>query len=312
MTRRCRPLLVSALVLTACSARLEVTDSSESSEETAGSAGASGAPDESDEGGAGSEPFVVQCMGGSVGFAGTRATAPENEQAGSAGEPAAEVAGAPGETTSPGESDSSLVGTWVGYFESYQLPSGSDALRVIITEETPSGYVVFGQGEPPPPATDPDVGYPPLATEPTMPYEGFEYTIKDGSVDGARVRFSVIPTELWEKWCSLQTSYETSEDSYDCLPKISGYSQAIGSAGAVCAYEDAMTGDDVCVDCGKLSHCHLDRVCECSASGCAFAKDFRLHFDLDHVENEMDGSYDGGGFSFGASDSSVRVRLTRQ
>ena len=56
--------------------------------------------------------------------------------------------------------------TWTGYVEGYQFPSGSNAIRLAFAIDSygqVAGMVFFGDGPPPPPATDPNVGYPPVS-----------------------------------------------------------------------------------------------------------------------------------------------------
>lgn len=58
-----------------------------------------------------------------------------------------------------------LAGTWLGQLPSYKLPSGSSAIRIDITgayEEADGlcGTVTFGEGSPPPVATDPSADPP--------------------------------------------------------------------------------------------------------------------------------------------------------
>lgn len=179
----------------------------------------------------------------------------------------------------------SLVGTWKGYVESYQFASGSDAILLVITDEAPHGYIVFGQGTAPPVATDPEVGYPPLVETSMLPYEGFEYTLRAGDVTGDRVRFEVSSTELWKDWCALQSPIQSSS-GYNCIPSgIFDVSQKPSS----CAWHDPESGQWVAIDCAKLHLCMFG-VCQCTANACQAKPENDISFDLDHEGNALDGS----------------------
>jgi hypothetical protein len=221
--------------------------------------------------------------GGNGGGGGSGATG------GSSGSAASGGSGGSGGSIDGGAGDASLVGTWKGYVEAHTFSSGSDAVALVITDGAPNGRIVFGQGTPPPPATDPDVGYPPGedAGFMSLPFEGFEHTLQEGNVSGDRVRFKVSTRELWKVWCALQTPFETDlgSGSYGCLPNW-GYST--GPSG--CEMQNPDTGESVQVDCGKLELCGMAGVCECTASGCEAAQFADIAFDLDHVGNELDGS----------------------
>ena len=193
-----------------------------------------------------------------------------------------------------GALDPSLVGTWIGYLEAHQFASGSDAVKLVITDGAPSGSVAFGQGSPPPPASDGDVGYPPGSAYgsfvPNMYlHEGFEYSLLEGSVSGDRVRFAIDFGELWTDWCTLQTPYEWGPDHYECLPNWGHEGSDSG-----CAQIDPVTNEKVPVDCGKLALCNSGGVCGCTATGCA-VKQSRpgIELDLDHQASELDGSVAG-------------------
>jgi len=120
--------------------------------------------------------------------------------------------------------------SWTGYIENYQFPSGSDVIRFTSTVDS-SGQVMvtvfLGNGTPPPPATDPNVGYPPgLATEGMMLdsasnywSEGFAYSMTSGTFQPQRLRFTINNYQLWSGWCALQKPID---DSGMCLPAWGG------------------------------------------------------------------------------------------
>jgi hypothetical protein len=77
------------------------------------------------------------------------------------------------------DSGTTLSGTYMGYIQSYKFLDGSDTVVVTLTfaGDTVTGTVYFGNGSPLPPATDPNVGYPPgFMGSNEVPLEGFEFT----------------------------------------------------------------------------------------------------------------------------------------
>lgn len=186
--------------------------------------------------------------------------------------------------------------TWEGYVEATMFASGSDAVRIVFDSAPPgdgprTGVVIFGAGEHPPAATDPDVGYPPGAFDPFgLPppslYEGFVYPITSASVEGQRVRVSTSLGAVWSDWCPLQTSYPSDpsrpEDSgYACLPNL-GFSTGP---------DGCSLGDGTPVDCHKLDLCMAgSNVCECTATGCVAAPYPEASFDFHVVGDNGDGT----------------------
>lgn len=175
---------------------------------------------------------------------------------------------------------------WDGYIESYTSPSGSDAVRIVFDSATGdgprTGIVVFGEGVPPPPPTDPDVGYPPgvehgIGGDVAGPWEGFEYPIAEASVSGARVRVAVDLGGFYTAWCGLQTpvAQDESGEQYGCLPNTGGGSSAEG-----CWYNDPITTEPVFVDCGKLFLCSQYQVCDCNAARCTSRPLQTVSFDF--------------------------------
>jgi hypothetical protein len=52
---------------------------------------------------------------------------------------------------------------WTGYIENHTFTSGSDAIALEFATDAKgivAGTIIFGMGTPPPPASDPNVGYP--------------------------------------------------------------------------------------------------------------------------------------------------------
>jgi cysteine-rich repeat protein len=165
--------------------------------------------------------------------------------------------------------------SWTGYIENYQFPSGSDVIRFTSTVDS-SGQVMvtvfLGNGPPPPPATDPNVAYPPVVSG-FMPIpssywaEGFAYSMTSGTFQPQRLRFAINNLQLWSGWCALQTPRD---DSGLCLPPTWGGLIAGGGTNPQCALLNPANGQNTLVDCGKWSLCTEYHVCLCTTTACAY------------------------------------------
>jgi len=166
--------------------------------------------------------------------------------------------------------------SWTGYIENYQFPSGSDVIRFTSTVDA-SGQVMvtvfLGDGPPPPPATDPRVGYPPalrtLAMNDMMPLdayywaEGFAYSMASGTFSGQRLRFTIKNFQLWSGWCALQKPVD---DSGMCLPE--SWPAASCDESHQCSLMNYATGQVIQVDLAAFNLCLSYRVCACSTTAC--------------------------------------------
>jgi hypothetical protein len=96
-----------------------------------------------------------------------------------------------------------------------------------IAAAPPSGSIVFGQGAPPPPATDPAAFYPP--TDPAQadrwsfplqgPYDGFAYSLLDVRLDATGLAADFSTSELWRDWCALQPkTFQAKPSGFACAP----------------------------------------------------------------------------------------------
>jgi hypothetical protein len=163
--------------------------------------------------------------------------------------------------------------SWTGYAENFQFPSGSDAIKFSFAYD-PSGQVVgqviLGIGTPPPPATDPNVGYPPGYNGFKVLFadtEGFPFSVVGGSFASHRLRFAIEGTEFWASWCALQTPPADGSDG--CLPN--SVSSTVGDYS--CSITTA-NGKTTAVDCTKWYLCEGEvasssaSVCLCTPTGC--------------------------------------------
>jgi hypothetical protein len=169
--------------------------------------------------------------------------------------------------------------------------------RITIGESAQTGVcgnVVYGEGVPPPPATDPDARYPSRESGYGLgagggpagwgPMQGVPYTILEANTLGpSRVRFKVSVSELWQSWCALQTPISTSI-GYRCAPNLPGRG-----------------GDDVCflshpdgheepIDCMKLTLCGTQDICVCNAQECVASHQPSIDVDLEFADDEAWGT----------------------
>jgi hypothetical protein len=158
--------------------------------------------------------------------------------------------------------------SWTGRVENYQWTSGSNAIKILIAHDSAGaivGQAILGDATPPPPATDPNVGYPPdfpLEIDYINLYwvEGFAYSIFNGVSSPFRLRFTLENYEFWAGWCALQTP---ADNGGLCLPNWAG-----SSIGGQCSETSPTGGQSTSVDCAKYSLCVLSRVCACAATTC--------------------------------------------
>jgi hypothetical protein len=157
-------------------------------------------------------------------------------------------------------------------------------------QENISGRVYVPPAGPFPPATDPNVGYPPTVSpsdysiaEDAVP--NVDYRVLDGIVANGSFTFWFSPLDLWSTWCALQMPYVWNvggDIKYRCVPQTAppantdvgkfylctsgdDSAQCTDSSGAVrpcaCVDGDARTFDYYLLGCAST-------VCECSATQC--------------------------------------------
>jgi hypothetical protein len=171
--------------------------------------------------------------------------------------------------------------TWTGFTEDidHEFPSGSNAIRFTFAVDPygqVAGMVFLGAGPAPPPATNPDVGYPPepwvASNQDPSDYwaEGFGYSMAQGIFEPERLHFVIDKHELWAGWCALQP-VTWANDSGSCLPSWESVSTTLASGAPYC-YQNNPTNKQATVrDCGKLALCTLNPVCICSIDACTYS-----------------------------------------
>jgi hypothetical protein len=208
--------------------------------------------------------------------------------------------------TQPDASVNPLSGTYTGYIQSFMFPDGSDTvvMTLAFAGSTVTGTVYFGNGSPLPPATDPNVGYPPGFTgSDTVPLEGFEFTALGGTYTAPRVQLSIQSTEMWKQWCEIQTMIYPFDNGtndggcgplirYSCLPN--GETQG-GGSGTSCAFNWCQQPTLMSVDCGKLFLCFQVSVCTCTATACTvpITTPGGIAFDMQLASGMLSGSVTG-------------------
>ena len=185
--------------------------------------------------------------------------------------------------------------TWTGHVDGYQFPSGSNEIRLALSVDANgrvSGMVVLGDGPPPPPATDPNVGYPPDYDPANGVYwaEGFAYSIVSGEAAPWQLEFGISNNELWSDWCAAQTPVDGSST---CLSNWPG-DRIIGTNGSPdqCYQQDPANGRKTAVDCGKYDLC-TGFVCTCSTTACSSNSGPQAIFYLAIPVNTATGTVNG-------------------
>jgi hypothetical protein len=197
--------------------------------------------------------------------------------------------------------------SWTGYVENYQFPSGSDLITITFASDAAGnmvGTVTMGSGTPPPPATDPNVAYPPIVTtlsQNALAYfaaaqyvaEGFGYPMDDGILLAARMRFDVNLYDLWQSWCAIETP--AMDGSGSCVPDWNGIDSQSTSGQPICSLVNPADNQQVQIDCGKELLCQ-EAVCACSTNSCTArqgSNSAKLSFDLSITDERADGSVIG-------------------
>ncbi|MBX3207161.1 MAG: hypothetical protein KF764_19090 [Labilithrix sp.] len=207
------------------------------------------------------------------------------------------VGSEPAAGTSSSSFDAGQV--WTGYVEGYRFASGSDRISIAFTTPT-SGTVTLGTPPTGSEVIDPEVGYPasryaPMNIRPELRHhaERFAFTLREGSREGARLRFNVDVREMLTPWCAAQTTTHASQNAgstwYSCMPN-----KAHSRSADTCSLHDTPQ-DSIPVDCGKLDMCLDGQTCTCDATRCWLAEiEDLLHFDVRVNGAEAHGSSDLG------------------
>jgi hypothetical protein len=162
-----------------------------------------------------------------------------------------------------------------------------DELRLSIRPDDGGyvGEVVWGSGDPPEPATDPDAPYPPglsfemFSVKGMRPWPGFPYTVVRGAGCESVFRVSVSSAEVFDSWCRLQEPVDSGDYGWGCVLLTSAFS----SDGSTCTALDS-SGEPLaeypqwrCDLCGGGASASI---CECDSSSCRYNAEATHTFDL--------------------------------
>jgi hypothetical protein len=237
-------------------------------------------------------------LGGKTGLGGAVATAGTpvggaGTAAGAGGKPTGEEP--PPDLLVPQVCGEKFSQVWEGNTLDFFFNPQNDKWRIEFDGKDASGrlcgtatYIAAGQ-EAPPPATDPDAGYPPSLDPMKMgvgrgPVPGVTYSIIQGAEMGGVVHFRISASELWKDWCALQVPAAKS-NGYGCIGG-DGWS----SDGVNCWTENA-DGTRQTYAYDKCVLCTPPSVCTCNAKSCAAADTSdTVVFDLKHDGARLSGT----------------------
>jgi hypothetical protein len=164
---------------------------------------------------------------------------------------------------------------WTGYIEGRTYASGSESIKVTMASDSSgnlAGTVVFGEGPPPAPPTDANVGYPSSSSN-TWPAEGFVYQLHGAKLTAQHLTFHVALRQLWSSWCALQTPIGPGEES--CAPAGTFTDTSDGG----CTFRSSCGGQ--LLDCQKVLLCN--RFCYCPGGTCKVFLDLGPNYPLDDM-----------------------------
>ena len=212
----------------------------------------------------------------------------------------------PSSSACVGSNDLPLVGSWHGYIENQPAPWDDLLLKIEgANSDGLCGTLKVGNVEPPPPASDPNLDYPPgVSHADALPVliPGFTMALRNGTTDGARVRFRVADYEGYRSWCELQSPYGSDGGaSCGCLP----LGQATRDSSNQCKVSEHGGSSWQTVDCGKAVLCgaRAPGACTCTAAGCTASDAYVSQFDLRFTGDTAEGS--------DTEHPSARVHFTR-
>jgi hypothetical protein len=201
--------------------------------------------------------------------------------------------------------ESPLVGTWKGFWQ-YDDRQADEAVLTITgltPDGVPCGTFRVGEGEPPPPPTDPNAIYPeafPPGYQPAYPFgmdapgmanpiidpwPGYEYELLKVISEGSRLAFVLSFGEILRPWCQMQSS---SPDSLSCLPHWTGGGST--DTPGLCTISGPSLAETE-VPCWKTYYCS-SATCFCYEGECDAALNvtaLELHWDDAALEGTVNG-----------------------
>jgi hypothetical protein len=184
-----------------------------------------------------------------------------------------------GDTHALGALLSDYAADWDGYAQAFSFGDGSDRIRLTI-DENGAGTLRVGESASLPAPTDPDVGYPPgnmgmfSTSGIAPPNPGFLYPLHAAEIQSERIQLGIDFTDIYSGWCAIQSSYphltgNAGPAPYGCFPELSKIEHADPTSPSCTV--TFLDGTTQTLDCGKVSLCLLEMVCECTATACSAA-----------------------------------------
>jgi hypothetical protein len=207
---------------------------------------------------------------------------------------AAGAGGVPANALVPQVCDKPLHQVWEGSTLDFFFNPQDDRYRIEFDGTDANGRLCgtvtyIGAGQPaPPPAKDPDAGYPPSADFAMWKIKSLEpgvtYSIIQGAEANAVRHFRIAPNELWQDWCALQTPVPNA-GGYSCIGGDGGWS----SDGVTCSVTNA-DGTQAQYPQAKCELCTFPGVCACDVKQCVAADGESVLFDLKLAGTQMTGT----------------------
>jgi hypothetical protein len=122
--------------------------------------------------------------------------------------------------------------------------------------------------------------------------EGAAYSIKSGTLESNRLRFTIDAIELWTGWCALQPA--PTDGSETCIPKVWDSFES-DQTHTICVLHPTAT-ESVPFNCIKWDLCLTSMVCKCSPAGCVVNYEdsgYKLSFDVFLANGTGSGSMSG-------------------
>ncbi len=106
---------------------------------------------------------------------------------------------------------STYAGVWRGYVEAYTFDAGTDVVRLEI-DESGSGVVSIGEGEPLRAADDPTFGISAAEAFRTglvrKPMIGLPYSLQRLRIESERIRFETVASTAFQSWCEARPAHD--------------------------------------------------------------------------------------------------------
>lgn len=187
----------------------------------------------------------------------------------------------------------SYAASWDGYVEAFSFGSGTDRVRVVLTNDG-SGYLQVGDGDVLPAPTTVEAFPNGMAGAYLWLWDQMAYPLHETQVGSERIRFNIVTDEPYAAWCALQPPnlvvQGNDPGTYSCLHGngVWGPDPSNGQC-----YDLPVSDTDVQrpapVDCKWATLC---LTCTCTQSGCTNRGETHVSIDgaLSEDGNELVGT----------------------